>query len=297
MRVYLLLAAFSLLHSLAAQTDTLKPIRLSGIRVDLSTNFATGHSAVTQKKYQEIVSNDEYLNRDFGGYESQGYYYSNGYGGMTDIRFYGALAGRGKIAREVFIGLRYGRENTSGLGFNKTIYDTIGRYVEPNTKDVQLNILTTDLYYNFVINSHKLFIPLGLNLTTNKTKYVWFTAGIEFVPSLNFGYTFNSSYDRHSREIFIREGDSIRYDNSFTNYSNTIFTSSKRETKLSGVGLGFYLATPLSANLRFSKSVRFLKHLNLSVSLAPAFVYVRSKYSGSSYAAAAYVSAGLRYNW
>jgi hypothetical protein len=287
-----------LILQLSAQTDSLKIVSFSGVQLDYGIVGGLDESLVSQQEYQKFVKTNSLLNKDLSLYTSNnyGYFYQQTFIGFISLRAFTDITTNKKIKKEVFVGLRYGQRGMSNLNYNTQRYDTIGVYIDPVSNDVVTKVLNSRSEYNFGINSNKLIIPLGINITTNKQRYLWLTAGIEIAPALSFGYVFIGSNTETSSIMYLFPGQVLNNKNSILNNVDYQSTRKTEFNKLKGIGLSGYLSVPLSVNLRLSKNINILKHLSASATIVPAFSYSKHKYTGTESYLTVNTNVGLRYN-
>ncbi|MBA2613250.1 MAG: hypothetical protein H0U95_14875 [Bacteroidetes bacterium] len=277
------------------KTDSLKRFRLSGIIVEMHGISNRETSNNNQADFQKHVQNNELLDKDLTAYSTYSGYNLN-FEGMFSARAFFECQKAKRHNPEVFIGLRYGNAVLAGASYFKLETKTVATYINPVNKD---SLQEVDLYntsYRYQINSKSLFIPLGINIATNKTNRLWFSAGVEISPGITFNNTFSAYY-------LLTKNKAIYEPNTSTPFSanaqgaTEILDSKYSNTQLKGVGFEGYLALPLSANLRVSKKIKFLKQLNLNGALAPGFFVSKNKFASTQTNFIANASLGIRYNW
>jgi hypothetical protein len=286
---------------LNAQTksDSLKNFRLSGI--SLETQF-TGKQVLAsnakQEDFQKFVKNDELLDKSLIGYDSK-----YGYGHVYDVNGFFSLRaffelGQGKrYRREGFIGIRAGSNEISKAAYNKTTYDTTGVYINAANNDKLYSVDQYNNTYIYQISSRQIFVPIGVNFTTNKNKRFWFGLGAELSPGISYANTFSAFNNLNKTELLLNASSS--YDN-YSSYSTGSYKNlemKQSSVKVQGVGFVGYAAIPFTMNLRMSKSINSRKHLSASASIAPGFYYSNNKFVGSQSSIGLNASLGLRYNW
>jgi hypothetical protein len=300
MKKYILtLTGAALLFQMNAQKDSLKKLHFSGIQIDYGFVGSVINKNLSQQDYQKFVSSNSLLNKNFSPYTY------NNYGGLSQLNYNSFISARAfasiksskKIQKEIFVGLRYGQELISYLNYYKQTYDTIGTYIDLLTNDVITKVKSNQSSYNFSINCNNLIIPLGINITTNKNRWFWFTAGVEIAPSITFGYVFTANNSENSSTLYLESGAVIEDELKMLSFFNTENSYREMTNKLKHVGVGGSAAIPLAINLRLGKKFSFLKHLNLSATVAPMLVYASNKYTSFGLHAVINTNVGLRYQF
>jgi hypothetical protein len=288
----------ALLYANAQKDSSCKRPRLFSVQVDLSVPPFLSGKSLSQDEYRKIAPGDEYLNKDFTGYSSSGYYFFfRGFQGMPGIRVYADLGGK-KWKKEVYFGLRYSKESVSGLNFSRDTDDTVGTYVDANTNKVLYQLRRTHENYNFGINAKRFLVPFGINFTTNKDRFFWFSMGLEVAPAISYNYEFVSWQQISYEEKIVEPGQGFNFGEGYTNYSSMNTGMGNLSTrKISGTTFGVYVSTPLAVYLHPFKRVRFLKNLHPMVSLSPTFGYANYKYAKQAMGFGVNAAAGLRVIW
>jgi hypothetical protein len=146
------------------------------------------------------------------------------------------------------------------------------------------------------MQSQKLIVPLGIQITTNQNKYFWFSVGLEIAPAFNYAYTFYSMYSASETEMLVGVDDDASSPSAFSRPNSSYDEWGIYKTSLYGIGFGAYLSTPLCINVRPFRKVKLLNRFHAMLAIIPAYMYTKSKYSGSASDMAVSACAGLRYN-
>jgi len=277
-----------------SQNDSLKKFRFSGVLVDVGIMATTEYGTLNADDYKTVAPNDILLNNSFVAYnrnfyfgEPQGYPQFPAYG----LKAFFDLKKKGKINKEVFLGIRYRNSILSALNFQKEIIDTVGYFTSQQTATQFYQIKNTYSNYSFAIVAKQLFIPFGFNITTHKVRLVWLTAGLEFAPGVTFNQQYRSLHWQDTQSAIVEIGSN----QSYSNFDQKIIA--KNVQPLTNPGFCAYAALPLSLNIRLSKNIKILKNCNLTASIMPGFSYTYSKYVNSTFGPMVSSNIGLRINW
>jgi hypothetical protein len=284
-----------------AQTDSaLKARKLKFKAVQLEAHGTTLflNSSISQSKLQQFVTNDPLLYLDFSSYNSapkdaRSVVYNSNIG----ARAYFTLNSRSKLEKELYAGVVYGTGSYSQLMFHKGNYDTLGVYTNTASGQYLYQVQETNDSYNFSINSNMVLMPVGLNITTPKTKRVWFGFGVEIAPGITFNYQYSSSHYKFSRKHLVEPGTPVANYYTMDPFNVTQFEAKSSSKNLNGAGFAGYVGLPLNMNLRLSKRLPVLKNTSLGVSLAPSYYMEVNKYRGTRSGFALASTMNLRYNF
>jgi hypothetical protein len=280
-----------------AQTDSLRKFKLSAIQVEHAFIGGRGAPGLNVNSLKSLVPANAMVMRNFSGFTSYtgSYYINNGiYNNYLAIKIYTELKTKRKNNPELFLGLRIGSELFSTVSFNKKS-NTEAYYTSTSQSEILVQRSYKDTTYYFSISGKKLFIPVGINFTSNKIKRFWVSAGIELAPHISFGHTFQeliltSTYSIVA-PISVPENELYMYR---SGYGSNSFKENTYRIK--GIGYGFYAAVPLALNVRLSKRIKVLKNMSASASLVPAYSYTYYKYSGTNNSFNTFTFLGIRYS-
>ena len=288
-----LMIAFPFLFK--GQRDSACKFRISGFQLDMSLLGAASNGG-TQEKLQKVVYGNELLNRDLSGYTTGQGGRSANFDGHFSMRVFAELPTQMKHARlEVFAGFRFGSVTLSTTYYYKDNYDTTGVYINPanNAKITTANDYYSGYTYSFV--SNQLSLPFGLNISSNKKKRFWFTAGMELCPGINFSSQFEAYHNVSTTGLILNENSQL---SNYSSYNRTSYTQGASEFSskaLKGVGFVGYATLPLSINIRLAKKINWLKHFNWTGSIAPGVYVSENKFSGTNNGAILNLATGIRY--
>jgi hypothetical protein len=280
-----------------AQKDSLRKFKLSAIQLEHALIGERRMPTLNVSSVKNLVPAATMLKRDLSGFNSYtgAYYFNTGiYNNYLAIKIYADLKTKRKNKPELFLGLRIGNELFSTVSFNKKT-NSVEYYTNTNQSEMLVKRSYKDTTYYFSISGKKLFIPLGLNFTSNKTNRFWVSAGIELAPHISFGHTFQeliltSTYSIVA-PISVPENELYMYRSGYG--SNSFKENTYR---INGMGYGFYAAVPLTLNVRLSKRIKVLKKMSASASLVPAYSYTYYKYSGANDSFNTFTFLGVRYS-
>jgi hypothetical protein len=299
-RIILFIIILTGLYSFAQ--DSIKKIRFSGLSFDIGQFGTSDKGNLTLDDYKKISPDDELLNTSLTSYSSSAFFgepqgFNNFFAPCVKAYFDYKLFKR--VNTELFIGIKYRSHIFSGFRFYNTeeVFTPFVNY--QNTKAYNEIIKTTD-QYSFGLVGKQIFIPVGLNITTKKSRRFWFTAGLELAPGLSFAYQYRSMY-WVDKSVSLLDASKIQnqnynYQSGYTvNSEQNIY--SQRIENINKLGFAFYAGVPLSVNLRLSKHVKILKNINANASISPGCYYSTSKTVTTNFAYAIAANLGLRVNW
>lgn len=293
----LALLALFCCNSVISQNDSLKKIKFSGAQIELYglTTFATNF--LTKTDVYKVNNSDNLLNQSFAGYDSSSFFKhgrSSSYNGSFALRAYWDY-NTSKIKHlNIYAGIGFGGMDIGSLRYYKNDLDTISVYTNSSNEKLYKIQSKYDEYY-FGISASRVNILMGAVISSNKNKWFWFTAGAEISPGIIYNYRYHSSNYLNVNEYIASENTS------FPNpamYSGSIFQGEiyHQSKKINKNGFLCYAALPLTANLRMAKKVPFLKHLNLSLGVAPGLLYTNDNINTSQTRFSIVSSFGVRYN-
>ncbi len=288
--------ALATLHT-SAQSDSLKKIRFSAVQLRFNM-VGSRYQVSTRENYQSFIKNNEILNQDVTGFKhdqsARVHNYSSyiALAAMADIRTQKKFPGI-----ELTFGLNFGQSIVSSAYYSKTDYDTTGSYYNSTKNEVLYTVNENNNNYIYEVRSQQLFLPIGLNLVSNKKKWVWFSAGLELSPGISFANVFSAKKGLYTSELILYSNSRLNDIRTYTNTNHSSGAWVTSETKVGGLGFAGYATFPLSVNLRLAKRIRFLKHVSLSASLAPGFYYGKNKFSMSSSGTIMNSALSFRYSW
>jgi hypothetical protein len=281
--------------NLSSQSDSLKMIRFSGLQLKFNM-VGSRYDESTRENYQSFIKNNEILKQDVTGYEhspNSGTHNYSSYlalNAVADIR-----TGKKFPALELTFGLNFGQSVLSSAYYSKTDYDTTGSYYNNIKNEVLYTVSENNSNYIYEVRSQQLFLPIGLNLTTNKKRWLWASAGVELSPGISFANVFSARKGLNTNELILYSNSRYTDITSYTRTHQSRGMWESRETKFGGVGFAGFVTLPLSVNLRLGKKNSFLKHMSLSASLSPGFYYSRNKFSGTNTGIIMNSALGVRY--
>ena len=278
------------------KTDSLKKYRCSGIIVESNALYRGGpHYSLDRSDFQKFVTNQTLLNQDLTGYTNTGYsprvyQYSKSF----SIRAFVELGKGKRFRREGFIGAKIGRAEASRAFYYKESRDTTGIYTNTPNNATTYSVTKINSSYSYAISALQIFVPMGINLTTDKNKHFWFAAGIEVSPGISCANEFTSRYISQKKEVLLNSPNLV--DNENFAAEQILDTKTTKET-IKGIGFVGYASLPLAVNVRVSKKIKILKNIDLNATLSPRAYYTNNRFVGSKTDLAFNTSFGLRYNW
>lgn len=278
------------------KTDSSKNIRLSAVIIEMHGILTSNTANNNQADFQKYVQNNELLNKDLSTFSQNVGSTSTDFSGMFSGRIFFEFQKVKRFNLETFIGVRFGSDVLATATYFKSESNTVAKYVNPANNDSLIEVATFNTSYHYQINSQRLFIPLGINISSNKTKRLWFSVGVELSPGITFNNNFGAFY-MLTKTTSIYDPSTSKPVNNYSSGSYETLDSKSSQTRLKGIGFESYMALPLSMNLRLSKKIKFLKHLNLNSALAPGVLVVKNKFAGAKTNFITNASLGLRYNW
>jgi hypothetical protein len=295
LQLLVLILACVLGSNAQTNTDSLKKFRVSGVIVEMHGISKRDATTEAQGDFQKYVKNNELLDKDLSSFSNYTGYNID-FNAMPSVRVFFECQKAKKHNPEVFIGLRYGSDVLASASYFKLETKTIATYINPVNNDSLIEVDTYNTSYHYQVSAKRLFIPVGINISTNKTNRLWFSAGVEVAPGITFNNTF-SAYYLLSKNTAIYDPNTSTPVNANAYGTNENLDYKYSDTQLKGVGFEGYLTLPLSMNIRISKKVKFLNHLNLNAALAPGFFVAANKFAGTQTNFIANASLGIRYNW
>jgi hypothetical protein len=292
MKYVLAICLFSI--SLSAQKDSSRLI-LSGIQADINSGFYTTTNETDQQHFQAFVKSDPNLYANLNGYQKENSYFISGtfFEQIAGGKCFFQLKKSNKFRSEFFIGLRFTQHVVNAVSYSNATIDTVGKFNDPQTGATKYIIKENSSNYYFLIRGNTLYLPLGMNFTTNSNKFFWFSAGIELAPSVLFNHTFVSDHDITVRQSIVAAGQSP---DSFGSDIES-FSRSANTQKTRGLGTGIYLGVPLSFYIHpMRKETNGLQGINLFVTLMPLATYSTTSFSSWARGFTGNVGAGVRYN-
>ena len=296
LQLLVLILASVLGSNAQTKTDSLKKFRMSGIIVELDGIANRETSNNDQASFKKYVQNNDLLDKDLSTFSRYSGGFSTDFNAMFSARVFFQLQKAKRFHPEVFVGVRFGSDVLASANYFKSESQTVATYFNPANNDSLLKVDVYNSSYYYQVNAKRLFIPLGINITTNKTNRLWFSAGVELSPGITFNNNFSAFYSL-TRYSAIYDPATSKPVNAYSSGTYEDLDHKFSYTSLKGVGFESYMSLPLSANLRLSKKVKFLKHLNLNTSMAPGFFVVKNKFVGTQTTFIVNTSLGIRYNW
>jgi hypothetical protein len=276
-----------------AQTDS-TGFKFSGFQADIGTGLYTTPTTLDQQKFQSFIPADALLYADLTGYRAENYYTTGGrFDGMIGGKAFFRLK-KSKRNYELFAGLRYSEAQVAYSTYVKTTYDTLYTYADPQGQTNYLVNKQTD-EFGFSIWGRRLFVPLGVNVSTNPDNFFWFTAGIEIAPFIAFDHRFVSSRAFTYYDMIVEAGTDP---DQMLAGSSSSATRWQEQQKVKGLGGGAYVGIPLAIYFHpFRKETSFLRTLNFFGTLMPLFTASSTKFSEPAYGVLFQANAGVRVNF
>jgi hypothetical protein len=272
-----------------SQTDSLKALRISGVRASTFQLIASGHRNLSVPQHQAFLKDDPFLYEDLNSFSlvsNKSYLNMNG----IALRIFASLKKSGRCGKEISIGILIGEYLHSGLAYYCTEYFVI--YLPESYK-----LIEQRRYYYFNIYGRNFYLPVGLYLHTDKSRYLWCTAGLEMAP----GY---SEYTYYSEKGKVESRGAIGFNTDPSDYHKYV-DRSKAVTARDGVyrsripqkGFAAYLSVPFSANLRFSKKIIILRNVHFHAATAPIIYFSTHKSAGTRFGAGFKMEFGTCIAW
>lgn len=278
-----------------SQTDSLPRIKFTGIQFDQQgiTNF--NGFTLDRQQMMSYVNDDPLLTADFSDYSSWTNNTFVEYNGSIGLKAFGTFTKKRKYAIDVFAGIYYGGSSSYSRSYFKTTFDTVNTYVGTNGKKLyEVNRNQDD--YVFSLSSNQVIVPVGISINTNKQKRFWVSAGFSLAPGLRINYRYLSS-NYLVTSTFITDDTGLQANYYGQGPTPTKFKPiSHNQRKIDQTGFVGYVSLPFSANMRISKKINFLKHLNATVTFSPAYYATFDKIVGFNQSIALVSNFGLRYN-
>jgi len=281
-----------------AQKDSLKKITFSAIQLELNGTNTFIQQSIKQNHLQSFIKDDTLLNKKFPA-SNNGYWYNGNsvsLNGTVAGKVYFSIPSTKKLKKDIYIGLLFNNNVATTTGYANSQIDTLGIYTNFNN-NLKFELQEKSYSYMFSINNSQILIPIGLNFNTNKLRRFWFNFGLEFAPGITFNYKYTSGYFSNTSTFFVEPltPSSDYYKSQSFNSSNNGYKQ-VYQSKLKGIGFACYLAVPLTANMRISKHIKYLKHLNVLGSIAPGIYLQQNKYTKNFTNYTNNIVLGLRYN-
>lgn len=279
-----------------AQKDSLRKFKLTAIQLEHAIIGEGRIPLLNLNSIRNAVPASAIVTRDLSGFTSGlGYGLVNPfvYNNYIGFKLVTDLKTKRKNNPELFIGLRLGNKLFSTISFNKSS-KTETYYNSTSSSETLVKYSYIDTSYYFSISGRSLFIPFGLNFTSNKTKRFWLSAGLELAPQISFWHTFHEVVSTSTYSIVTPI--SVPEKEIYKSRSNDGSSFIKSNTyRLGGMGFGFYLAIPLTVHVRLSKRIKILKNMSASASITPAYSYTYYKNSGTNDGFINFLFFGIRY--
>jgi hypothetical protein len=285
---------------LIAQQDSSGRLRFSGLVVDMQLRAVDDWNSYADSQiFQKHVS-DELLNSSFHdsvtgigqAVSMHPTYYSMPF--TLGFRLTGDRPIKDQKTIEVHAGLRFGGDRALTRSQLRMYNDTLSATFDQNTQATVYEINRHKMSYFFVIESKKVLVPFGVSLFSNRNKLVFFSAGVEISPGLNFAYTYYGYYDHYYSQI-TRRSDESPPPLSEGPYSHHQLESASSRRPVRGIGFTGYAAFPVSINIRFSEKNTMFRKFALSLSLAPGFHFRSNKFHANVGGRLLNINAGFRY--
>lgn len=294
LKIVFLLLLFS--TRLISQSDSSKKIRFSGVQLELNGIGVFNSTNMDLQNFKNLNPTDSLVNKDFSKYGG-GYGNNSSFNGIIAGRVFLSLPKKYKLGIDVYTGFIFYKSSLGSTGYYKSKKDTTNFFIGiyPNTNQGFYQFNETNYGYNFDLSATFIQLPFGINFNTNKQKRFWFNFGLEFAPGLTFNHTYTSVYSKNSREYL---SDPANNNVGFETFSTRFSSSESYITtkKLGSIGFVGHLTAPLSMQIRCSKRIKFLKHLNLVSTIAPGVYLTSNNYSGTKTNVTTNLILGLRYN-
>ena len=193
LQLMVLILASVLGSNAQTKTGSLKKFRLSGVIIEMHGISKLDATNNNQADFQKHVNNNELLDKDLTNYSTYSGYNVD-FAGMFSARAFFECQKAKRHNPEIFVGIRYGDDVLASASYFKSETKIVATYKNTTNNDSLIEVETYNSSYNYQINSKRVFIPVGLNITTNKTNRLWFSAGVEVSPGVTFNNTFNAFY-------------------------------------------------------------------------------------------------------
>jgi hypothetical protein len=298
MKKLLVLSFILVFTGVKAQHDSLKrpPIVFSGVQLEFGTFSYFGNQYLERQHLQSFVPDDQLLNSNFDAYKStpsQGIILNTR--SYLGFKMFGTLTKKRKYQIDVMLGVTVGTGPGSYLNYSKQTYDTLSVFTNSTSQTVYEVREMRESYY-FSVDCSEYTFPMALQLCSNKQKRLWVNAGICLAPGIRSNFVYSGSYGVFSGSYLVQANAPPSSYNYFNSTSYQSFQPASSVRRLKQTGLAGYFSVPVSVNLRASKKIMFLKHLNITVGGAPAFYFAKDKINGTSQSFAFSLHTGLRYN-
>ncbi len=278
------------------QSDSVSSLKFSAVQVDLHELF-TYHNDYTiyRQQIKKFVNDDGLLNANLTGYDSSSIGTDlRNYNGGGGFKIFTSLTEKRKYQIDFFFGLYLNTNRINYSTFSKTNYDTLG--VVSNGSGMMYEINRNEDIYFFTLTSKQITIPLGFAFNTNKRKRFWGSMGLGISPGITSFYKFTSLNSIFSHTYIVAPNYPQSYYDKLNSQQFTIQNGTYNKTSLKLVGFIGYAYIPCTVNMRISKKVKVLKHLNASISISPGYYLSYDKINRLNHSVSVIVDLGFRYN-
>jgi|LakMenE18May11ns_1017448.scaffolds.fasta_scaffold9959682_20 hypothetical protein len=298
---FVVISIFGLISNvIICQIDdlTFKPIRFTGISGSFGFMSAK-YSGLTTNQLKPIFTGDLSLDQNYTNDYTYAPYFiaTNGLSSFQlELKTFYEINTMKKVNLEGFIGFRFANTILAGGYYSqKNPLKTNEIYQSSNSANILEKQSITRLDASYGIYGNTLFLPMGINLNTKKSRIVWLNAGLEFSPGLTINKVYESTITESKQTTYIENGavqqgfgKNISYD------QITLHHYSERITKPS---MMLMMSMPFGVNIRLGKKMPVLKHTNILFLIAPNWTYRNTSYLGSSHGFGMQSSLGLNFRW
>lgn len=255
----------------------------------------TAYTQTNRDHFQSYVKNNVLLDRSVAGFTMNEGVRTRNTSPHFALNLYTNLSNNEKgPGLEFSTGIDFGTSVVASAYYNRNTYDTTGIFINPSKNDSLLVVNEYGDNYYYQVESRQLAIPIGLNITSNKNRRLWISAGLELSPGIIFASVFSANYTKTTTELLLKPNSALT---SYGNYgSHSLSDIQTVNSKVKGAGFIAYATVPLSINLRASKKIDHLKQLNIAVSAAPGLYYTNNRFAGTTSSFIFNTSVGIRYN-
>lgn len=274
-----------------AQIDTINPsFRFSGVQVGLNGITTFFGTSLDRQQTMKYVT-DDLLYTNLNEYSSFANNTLIEYNASFGFRLFATAIKKRKYELDLFLGMCFGSSRSNSQTYFKTIWDTTNTFLGTNGGKLY-EVRQNNSIYSFNVSSQQILMPVGFNYTTSKQNRFWASWGVELTPGIRTNYQYLGTNFLVSTKHIVDPNTMQGMGPGETTYKEIAFSYKK----IKQVGFAGYISVPVGVNMRLSKRTQFLKHMNASASVAPAYYMSYDKITKFQQSFAMTTNFGLRYN-
>lgn len=135
--------------------------------------------------------------------------------------------------------------------------------------------------YQFVVSAMQINLPVGIRISTDREKLLWFQAGFELSPGLLYAIRFNSLHMNYNQYVAAPAGETPQEPDRVSyalQHSDSVPKIDISET-LPGAGFVCYAGFPLTMYLRGPRSEKFYGRFHILLTCQPMYMYRNTRHS------------------